>query len=193
MGILRILLVVGLIAGSAFVALRAPWRASLKTDFTPTATFKELGNAPIWAPPATPKKGDFDEFEEQGDVPPGTPGYNVVIDTGLQIVVELDKRALFGKACTVIVGLFFLFGITGTIIQRRPETSDVAFSLWLSLGMLGGIGTSVILGHAGVKSESLPYFSQCLLVGFIVGLLVALKSHPLIGAAKATKGAKTPT
>ncbi|MDA0811794.1 MAG: hypothetical protein O3C21_05305 [Verrucomicrobia bacterium] len=187
MGILRILLVVGLIAGCAFVALRAPWRASLMTDFTPTATFKDLGNAPIWAPPAAPKKGDFAEFGNQEDIPPGTPGYNVVIDTGLRIVVELDKRALFGKACTLVIGLFFLFGIAGTIIQRRPETSDVAFSLWLSLGMLGGVVTSTTLGQAGVKSESLPFFSECLLGGFIVGLLIALKTHPLFGVAKRAK------
>ncbi|MCB1095490.1 MAG: hypothetical protein KDN22_07905 [Verrucomicrobiae bacterium] len=189
MGILRILLVVGLIAGCAFVALRAPWRASLTTDFTPTATVKDLGNAPIWAPPATPKKSDFKEFSGQDDIQPGTPGYNVVIDTGLRIVVELDKRAMFGKACTVTVGLFFLFGIAGTIIQRRPDSSDVAFSLWLSLGMLLGIVTSASLGHAGVvRSESLPYFSECLLVGFIAGLLIALKTHPLFGPAKGRKG-----
>jgi hypothetical protein len=188
MGILRILLVVGLIAGCAFVAFRVPWRASLTTDFTPTATFKDLGSAPLWAPPAAPEKADFKEFGNQDDIPPGTPGYNVVIDTGLRIVVELNKRALFGKACTVIVGLFFLFGITGTIIQRRPDTSDVAFSLWLSLGMLLGIVTSASLGHAGIRSESLPYFSECLMVGFIAGLLIALKTHPLFGKAKGKKG-----
>ena len=161
MGLLRLLLVVGLIAGCAAVAFRAPWQARL----APEAFLHDLGNAPIWSPPEAPLLGEFEGFEMGAEPPEGT-----------EIVVELKRRGFFGRFCIVIVMLFFTFGVIGTFIQRRPSSSDVVFSLWLSVGMVLGIFASATLGHMGSGREQFPFFSECLLVGFVIGLLIAIKS-----------------
>ncbi|MGK0188843.1 MAG: F0F1-type ATP synthase assembly protein I [Verrucomicrobiales bacterium] len=172
MGILRILLVLGLIAGCAYLALRAPWTARL----APSGTTVKLGDAAIWAAPETPPLDAFPGFGESSEAPRVDDGIRITVDTGVQAVVELDRRAYFGKACVVIVGLFFLFGIIGTIIQRRPETTDVAFSLWLSLGMLAGILTSATVGHFRGQ-ETLPLVSLFMLVGFLMGFIICIRSQ----------------
>lgn len=171
MGILRIILVLGLVAGCAYLALRTPWTARL----APSATTMELADAPFWAPPEKPQLNEFPGFVKTPEIP-REEGINITIDTGVEIVVEVNRRLFFGRACGVIVGLFLLFGIVGTIIQRRPETSDVAFSLWLSLGMSGGILASATVGHLGGQG-SLPHLSVFLLVGFVVGLSICIRSQ----------------
>ena len=163
MGILRILLVLGLLAGCVFLAARAPWYARLD----PTQIEKELPAAPLWAPPETPALETFPGFIK---------GAKISDELGASIVIELNRRALFGRACGFVVGMFFLFGVTGTIIQRRPESSDVVFSLWLSIGLLGAIIVSGTIGHLSGR-EVFPFLSECLAVGFFAGLVIALKSQ----------------
>ena len=163
MGTLRILLVLGVLAACVYLALRAPWTARLD----PTAIQIELGDAPLWRPPAAPALDTFPGFIK---------GAKISDELGAGIVVELNRRAFFGRACGIIVGMFFVFGLVGTFIQRRPETSDVAFSLWLSLGLLVGIVVSATIGQMGGKT-AFPFLSECLLVGFIAGLMICLKSQ----------------
>lgn len=165
MGILRILLVLGLLAGCAFLVFRAPWIARLD----PTAIEKQMGNAPLWAPPATPALETFPGFVK---------GAKLSEELGARIVVEVARMAFFARACTTIVGLFLLFGIAGTIIQRRPATSDVAFSLWLSLGLVAGIVVSATIGRMGHGGTAVfPFLSECLLAGFVAGLMACIKSQ----------------
>lgn len=168
MSILRILLVLGLFAGCTYIVSQAPWKAFLE----PAMFHVDMGNAPLWSPPETPGLDQFDGFYEGAEVPDGA-----------EIVVKLNRRVFFGRACVIIVGLFFAFGILGTLVERRPESSDVVFSLWLSIGMLLGIVVSVSLGHAA-GTEQFPYFSECLLAGFVVGLLIALKSRTRLPLSK---------
>ena len=162
MGILRILLVLGLLAACAYLSLRAPWEARLD----PTGFRKQLGDAPLWAQPEAPALETFPGFVK---------GAKLSDELGAKIVVELKGREFFGRGLRHRRRLFFVFGVVGTIIQRRPETSDVAFSLWLSLGLLGGVLVSATIGH--MSGKNFPFISECLLVGFIAGLMICVKSQ----------------
>jgi len=168
MAILRIILVVALIAGCVYVVTRAPWKARLD----PTPFTAELPDAPLWAKPEAPGIGVFEQFHK---VPEGT-----------EIVVILNRRKIFAMLSVVVVGLFFAFGLAGTIIQKRPDSSDVAFSLWLSLGLLGGVAASALIGQA--SGHQFSFFPECLLAGFVTGLLICIRSRARLPAVKS--GAK---
>jgi hypothetical protein len=172
MTILRIILLVALFGGCAYVVMRAPWQAQL----APSKISSDLADAPLWAPPEAPGIEAFEQFRFLKDGPP----------QGMEIVVVLNSRKFFGLLSVVIVGAFFLFGIVGTIIQKRPETSDVAFSLWLSLGLLAGVVASAMIGQA-MSREQFPFFSECFLVGFVAGLLIAIRSRTRLPLGEASE------
>lgn len=168
MTILRVVLVLALLAGCSCIAFMAPWQARLAPDFFTT----DLGSAPVWQKPEAPGIEAFEIFENLSEPPQGS-----------EIVVELNKRKIFGLLSLVVVGSFFLFGLAGTIVQRRPETSDVAFSLWISIGMIGGVIVSGMLSQAMNKGQ-FPFFSECLLVGFVAGLMIAIRSRTRLPASR---------
>jgi len=162
MGILRLLLVAALIAGGAFLALRTPFFAYVDgTDLR-----LHLETAPFWSPPETPKLGAFEGMPRDADLPDAT------------IRVVVNRRQLFGALFVTVVGLFFLFGLIGTLIERRPDSMDVSYSLWLSLGMLLGALGSLLIAHLTPDpTDIFPYLPESIAVGFIAGLLINWKGR----------------
>lgn len=165
MTLLRILLVVSLLIGGLWNSWHVPWQGTFRLHIGASAGQPHtlpLKDAPFFAPPQKPS---IDAFSKVA---------NPFLDRSMySIALEPRRHELFTRVAQWVVGSFFAFGVLGCVIQRkrRPVTSDVAYSLALSLGFIVGTMASALAARVVENGDRLPWLSQCWAIG-VVGAFV---------------------
>ena len=155
--LLRILLLISLLIGGVWLSWHVPWEATLRLNVGAAAGQAHsipLKETPIFAPPTRPSIDSFTKIA------------NPYLDRSMYVIEVAPKRhEIFTRAAQWVVGSFFAFGLLGFFIQKKPVTSDVAYSLSLSLGFIVGTMASALLARVLENGDRLPWLSHCWTAG----------------------------
>ena len=160
MPILRLILLVALLTAFSWLAWIVPWRAD--TRYNEVDLSASLPDAPYFDKPAPP--------------PPSVFGNRIspfLHASTLEITVALDAVALFQRFALIVVGGFFLYGVTGYIMTSHPRPPDVIYSLAITTGFIAGTIASAITSHLAPGRGPLPWLNLFWAAGVAIALVAA--------------------
>jgi hypothetical protein len=170
--VLRLILLFVLIVGITVLCFRSPWLATAELHGLTYQT--KLDDAPVFRPPPKPGPAQF-----KGKLSP------YLDPKSVEISVSLDRFRLFIRFAALIVGGFFLFGLGGLWLSRRPVGPDVAYSLGLSTGFLGSSLLWVLVGRVLERDDIVPWLPYFWAGGILAALIattwVRRRATPLPG------------
>jgi hypothetical protein len=168
---LRLLLILCLLVGGLILSLRVPYLT--KADFNGVTYFgKVTQEVPFYEgrPPA--KLAHLD-----GQLSPWLKEDSVAMET------MLDKTSLFERGAVLVVGCFLLYGLVGLFVDKhRPRGMDVAYSLGLSLGLIGATFASHLAADFYDRPFSFLWFSYFWTGGFVLSFFLTLLIRRRAGA-----------
>lgn len=165
---LRMLLLISLLGGGLWLAFHAPWKA--RAEVLGLTYRVELEDAPYFQPPAAPPLSAF-----EGKVSPYLDPQSVAVE------VYLDRPRFFSRVAGLVIGSFFLFGVAGYFVDRRPLGSDVAYSLALSGAFLASSMACLLAARVADRPglvRWMPIFWAVGAVGALVATVLARRSIP---------------
>jgi hypothetical protein len=171
MFVLRLILLCSLVIGGVFLVFHVPWKASAELNGITHNIV--IGDAPWFSPPPQPKldqfKGKFSPYLDPKSV---------------EVRVWMDKPGFFARFAGLVIGAFFVFGIAGWFLDRKPVGSDVAFSLSLTTGFLASSMLCLIVARLVDRDDVTAWLPFFWAGGLLVALLATVLSRRRIAPSR---------